>query len=146
MLKAELDAADVATFEEPVFVEEVDIVETPGLDKTAVGKLLVVEDDTDRDGESIDDTLVCELLMELEVDCDAIPESAVEADMMLVAYDIAEFIEDVEELLIITKDEVGDPEVEITVEEVEDKLLGDETSRAACTFEFGLIAPIEDFS
>jgi hypothetical protein len=73
-------------------------------------------------------------------------EFSVEVDIMLEAYDIVEFIEDKEELPVIVEDEGGDPGVEVAIKELEEKLLAIEISRAACTFEFGLTTPIEDFS
>ena len=73
-------------------------------------------------------------------------EPAVEADIMLEEYDAVEFIQGTEEPAVTVEDEGKDPGVEVAIKESEEKLFGIETNRAACMFEFGLIAPIEDFS
>jgi len=145
VLGVELDAAGDDKVDDEATVEEKDVVDNPKLDAIAVGKLLVAEGNKDVDRASADDTLVCELLMKLEACCDTTLEFAVEVDIMLEAYDIVEFIEDKAELPVIVEDE-GDPGVEVAIKELEEKPLGIEISRAACTFEFGLTAPIEDFS
>jgi hypothetical protein len=125
----ELDAAGGVTVDGEVIVE--DIVDTPRLDAIAVGKPLVAEGNEDMDRASDDDTLVCELPTELEACCDGTPEPAVETGIILEAYDVAEFIEDEEELPVIAEDEGGDSGVEVEIEELEDKLLDIEISRAA---------------
>lgn len=73
-------------------------------------------------------------------------EPAVEADIMLDECGAVEFIEDMEEPAAMVEDEGKDPGLEVAVKEAEEKLFGIETNRAACTFVFGLTAPIEDFS
>ena len=145
VLGVALDAAGSVTVNDEVIVEDIDIVDNPRLD-IAVGKLLVAEGNKDVEEASADDTVVCELLMKLEACCDTMLEPAVEADIMLEAYDVTEFIEDDKELPVIVEDEGGDPGVEVATKKLEEKPLGIEINRAACTFEFGLIAPIEDFS
>jgi len=145
VLGVALDAAGSVTVNDEVIVEDIDIVDNPRLD-IAVGKLLVAEGNKDEEEASADDTVVCELLMKLEACCDTMLEPAVEADIMLEAYDVAEFIEDDKELPVIVEDKGGDPGVEVATKELEEKPLRIEINRAACTFEFGLIAPIEDFS
>jgi hypothetical protein len=146
VLGVELDGAGGDKVDDEVIVEEKDVVDNPKLDDIAVGKLLVAEGNKDVDKASADDTLVCELLMKLEACCDTMLEFAAEFDIMLEAYDIVESIEDKEELPVIVEDEGGGPGVEVAIEELEEKPLGIEISRAACTFEFGLTTPIEDFS
>lgn len=146
VLEVELDAAGGAPVCGEVFIDDMDIVDTPRLDTITVSELLVVGGNKDIDEATADDTPVCEILVELEACCDVMLEPAVEADITLEVYDAAEFIEDMEEMPIIIEDERKDPGLEVTIKELEDKIFGIETNRAACTFEFGLIAPIEDFS
>jgi hypothetical protein len=146
VLEVELDAAGVAPVGGEVIVEDMDIVDNPRLDTITVSKLLVVESHKDIHEVTADDTPVCELLVELKACCDSMLEPAEEADIKLEVFDAAEFIEDMEEMLVIVEGKGKDPELEIAIKELEDKLFGIEINRAACTFEFRLIAPIEDFS
>lgn len=146
VLEAELDAGGGALVGGEVIVEDIVVVDAPRLDTITVSKLLVVEGSKDIDESTTDDIPICGLLVELEACSDDMPELAVEANITLEVYDVAEFVKDMEEMPVIVEDEVKDPGLKVAIKELEDKLFDIETNRAACTFEFGLIAPIEDFS